>query len=430
MDFVNELTVREICHKIDALVDSIDGDPETLTRGLNVVQQAREGDVTFADDRRYAERALVKQATAVITTPALANECKGKCVVIIAPEPFMAFREACRTVSEPLSCRTLTGREQESYESLHICVADSARVSPHAVLGEGCSIGPNTVIGPQVYVGPQTRVGADCFVHPNVVLEASTRVGDRVTIGAGSVLGSRPNAYKRVGGSFTSYAVVGYVDVGDDVEIGALCTIDRCLTDATVIGSGCRIGNGVHIGHGVYLDEGVLIIAHSAIAGHSRVGKGAVIRAQSGVDHDLQIGQGAVINARSGVTKSVPDQENVMGTYAEPKRNYLIKQAALKFLPDLRRELAVIIRERRKPSQFSELFRKVLARELSVDLADIGEDKRLGIDLPADSLDLVELEMQLEVEFEVDIGLASSQGLATMTVGDVFELIQKLMREK
>ncbi len=424
MDFVEELTIREFYNEIEPLCSSINGDTETLIRGLNVVQQVREGDVTFADDRQYLERALGKQATAVITTPALAEDSKGKCVVILAPEPFMAFREACRSLSGPQSFRTLNARERAEYASFDICVAGSAIVDPRAVLAEGCQIGPDTIVGPGVYVGAKVQVGANCFLHPNVVLEGGVRLGQRVTVGAGSILGSRPNAYKRIGDSYVSYVAVGYVTVGDDVEIGALCTIDRCLTDATVVGSGCRIGNGVQIGHGVRLDAGVLLVAHSAIAGHTHVGEAAVIRGQSGVDHDLCIGRRAVIDARSGVTKSVPDDGNVMGNYAEPKRKYLTKQAALKFLPDLRRDLADIIRERRKQSESWELFREVVARELSLDKADVVEDRRLGTDLRADSLDLVEVQMQLEVEF--DLSSESLEGIAAMTVGDAFKLIKEL----
>ena len=66
-------------------------------------------------------------------------------------------------------------------------------------------------------------------------------------------------------------------------------------------------------------------------------------------------------------------------------------------------------------------FRKCAVSVLSVDAAKVTRDARFGEDLEADSLDLVELVMELEDEFEVDVAEKELEGIET--VGQAFDLI-------
>jgi len=68
-------------------------------------------------------------------------------------------------------------------------------------------------------------------------------------------------------------------------------------------------------------------------------------------------------------------------------------------------------------------IKKIIAEKLSVELDEIVPEASFVNDLGADSLDLVELIMSMEEEFDIEISDDESEKL--VTVKDVFEYINK-----
>lgn len=69
-----------------------------------------------------------------------------------------------------------------------------------------------------------------------------------------------------------------------------------------------------------------------------------------------------------------------------------------------------------------EQIRKILAEQFSLNEADINEDTSFTEDIGADSLDLVELVMALEQEFDVEIDDDEIENIKT--VGDAVRYIK------
>jgi acyl carrier protein len=65
--------------------------------------------------------------------------------------------------------------------------------------------------------------------------------------------------------------------------------------------------------------------------------------------------------------------------------------------------------------------KKIIAEKLSVDLEEVVPEASFVDDLGADSLDLVELIMSMEEEFDIDIPDEDAEKL--VTVKDVFDFI-------
>ncbi|HVX30115.1 MAG TPA: acyl carrier protein [Nitrolancea sp.] len=74
-------------------------------------------------------------------------------------------------------------------------------------------------------------------------------------------------------------------------------------------------------------------------------------------------------------------------------------------------------------SSVFERVQSVVSEQLGVDLDKVTMEAEFVQDLNADSLDLVELIMQLEEEFGVEI--SDEQAESIVTVGDAFEFIQE-----
>src|SRR5581483_306896 len=109
----------------------------------------------------------------------------------------------------------------------------------------------------------------DCDLFPGVVIYPGSTLGRRVVVHAGSVLGSDGFGFVRDDehGRYQKFPQVGELVIGDYVEIGANCTIDRGALDQTVIGRGTKLDNLVHIGHNDIVGSNVVIAAQTGVSG-------------------------------------------------------------------------------------------------------------------------------------------------------------------
>jgi acyl carrier protein len=76
---------------------------------------------------------------------------------------------------------------------------------------------------------------------------------------------------------------------------------------------------------------------------------------------------------------------------------------------------------------FQDKTKALISSKLKVAESEITEDKSLFNDLGADSLDFVELSMNLEREFNVKFSEEDTSQV--QTVGDVYALIEKYMKK-
>jgi UDP-3-O-[3-hydroxymyristoyl] glucosamine N-acyltransferase len=286
------------------------GNPDLQVTGLNEIHRVEEGDVTFCDHPKYYAKALASRATVVI----IDNEMevpKGK-ALLVCEHPFDVFTELCRQL--------------RNLQPANSPIAATARV------GEG------TVIMPGVYVGDGVTIGKGCFIHPNVTIYDGTVIGDRVIIHAGTVIGSDAFYYKRRAG-YEKLHSCGYVRIGDDVEIGAGCTIDSGVTSVTHIGSGTKMDNMVHIGHDTVIGRNCLFAAQVGIAGVVTIEDDVILWGQVGVQKDLTIGQGAVVLGQSGVGKSLKGGITYFGSPVREAREKMKELALIKQLPEIVQKL-------------------------------------------------------------------------------------------
>ena len=132
-----------------------------------------------------------------------------------------------------------------------------------ATIGDDCQIGENTTIYPGAHVLPGCSIGRNVTIGPGAVLYENTVVGDRTIIHGGAVVGAHGFGYTQVDGRHVLTAQLGYVRIGNDVEVGAGTTIDRGTYGATTIGDGTKIDNLVQIAHNCRIGRHNLICCTS-----------------------------------------------------------------------------------------------------------------------------------------------------------------------
>ena len=131
---------------------------------------------------------------------------------------------------------------------------------------------------------------------------------------------------------FLSVPQLGRVIIEDDVEIGSNSTVDRGSTGDTVIGAGTRIDNLVQIAHNVKLGRCCVIVAQVGIAGSTVVEDFVQLGGQSALAGHLRVGQAARIGAQAGVMSDVAAGDVLLGSPAQPRRQFFKQIAILKRL--------------------------------------------------------------------------------------------------
>ena len=74
---------------------------------------------------------------------------------------------------------------------------------------------------------------------------------------------------------------IGLVEIKDNVEIGANCTIDRGTSENTIVDSGTKIDNMVHIGHNCQIGKNCILTGMVGLAGSTILEDFVVMGAKS-----------------------------------------------------------------------------------------------------------------------------------------------------
>ncbi len=133
-------------------------------------------------------------------------------------------------------------------------------------------------------------------------------------------------------GRYQKFPQIGELVIGDYVEIGANCTIDRGALDKTVIGPGTKLDNLVHIGHNCSVGAHVVIAAETGVSGSVTIGDDVIVGGQVGLGDHATIEPGVILGSGSGVLshKKVRGKGVVFwGRPARPLGEYLKGLAVL-----------------------------------------------------------------------------------------------------
>ncbi|WP_446051388.1 UDP-3-O-(3-hydroxymyristoyl)glucosamine N-acyltransferase [Zobellia laminariae] len=279
--------------------------------GMNEIHVVQNGDIVFVDHPKYYDKALASKATIVLINKKV--DCPEGKALLISDDPFRDFNKL----------------------SVHFRPFERA-TSTVAISAE---IGEDTIIQPNAFIGNNVQIGKNCLIHANVCLYDNCVIGDNVIIHSGSVLGGDAFYYKNRPEGFDKLISCGRVVIEDNVEIGALCTIDKGVTGDTTIRKGTKLDNQVHVGHDTVIGEKCLIASQTGIAGCVIIEDEVTLWGQVGTNSGITIGKKAVIMGQTGVTKSVAGGKSYFGTPIEESREKLKQLAYVKKIPFILKKL-------------------------------------------------------------------------------------------
>ena len=299
MIFKKAQTLQSIGNLINA---EIVGDENFPVLGTNEIHRVKAGEIVFVNHPKYYDKALNSEATIILIDKKV--DCPEGKALLISDDPFRDFN----------LINTHFTKISNFKEELH-----------------GIEIGEGTFIHPTVVLGNDVSIGKNCHIFPNVVIGDRTQIGDNVTIQSGTVLGGDAFYYRKLDGNFDKLISVGNVIIENNVEIGCNCTIDRGVTDSTIIGEGSILDNQIQIGHDTIIGKKVLIASQVGIAGCCIVEDEVTVWGQVGMASGVRVEKGTVLLGKCGVNRDLK-KGTYFGFLAEEFREWLKKEAKIKRL--------------------------------------------------------------------------------------------------
>jgi UDP-3-O-[3-hydroxymyristoyl] glucosamine N-acyltransferase len=327
------------------------GDGNVTVTGCASIDTARSDEVTFLANRRYIRYLDETKAAGVLIDPE--TPCPDHVTRLVCPDPYFAFRNALiefhgfRRHPAPMDAPT-PEREDDPRISARAMVhptasvGDRTSVHPFSVVERGARVGRDCVLYPGTFIGPDAVVGDECLLYPGVVIYDRTVLGNRVNIHSGTVVGQDGFGYATHAGAHHKIPQAGWVEIGDDVEIGACCAIDRATVGTTAIGAGTKFSNLVAIGHGTKVGRGCLFVAQAGIAGSTNIGDYCTFAGQVGVVGHITIGNKVRIGAKAGVTNDIAAGQEVFGQPAMPRAQAARVYSTIPQLPQMRRQIKAL----------------------------------------------------------------------------------------
>lgn len=309
--------------------------------GIGPLQTAGPLEVSFLDNRRYGQTLQQTRAGAVILHPDMAVRVPIGTVAIVTARPYEAWARVA-ALFHPLPPVT-PGIHPTAMIDPTSEVHSEAQIGPFCVIEACATIGAGTVLGAFVSVGKGVSIGVDCRIAAHASLSHAI-VGNRVVVYVGARIGQEGFGFASTDSGFLSVPQLGRVLIDDDVEIGANTTVDRGSAGDTIVGKGTRIDNLVQLAHNVRIGRCCVIAAQAGIAGSTTLGDFVQVGGQAAIAGHLTIGQGAKIGAQAGVISDVEAGEFLVGSPAQPRREFFRQIATL------RRLMARPLRKKTSPS--------------------------------------------------------------------------------
>ena len=330
------LSLKEIA---DALNANLIGNPDEIITGINGIMEAGQGDITFLANPKYKEHLPLCQASAIMVGRDVTAEGVN---LLQVDNPRMDY---AKVINLMFPSKTESGLvSDKAFIAPTAQIAENCTIFPNVYIGENSSVGKNTVIYPGVTIGDDVTIGEDCFFNSNVAVNHGCQIGNRCIFNSGCIIGCEGWGFEREKEGDPHFKVpqVGIVIIEDDVEVGALCAIDRGSIKATVIGRGTKFDNLVHIAHNCQVGEDNLLGAQALLAGSVKTGRNVGLLGQAACMDHINIADHVKLFGRAGVAQNIDEPGIYAGFPARPILDWQKASAMFYKTDDQRKKLTAL----------------------------------------------------------------------------------------
>ncbi len=326
-------TVTEIAGLVQGQVV---GDGSRTVHDVAPLDHADSGHVVYIDAPHRIKGWVNSRATALLVQGHLVDQLpddgRPRIIVTHPQEAFVRLMLHFR----PPRARANVGISPHAFISPSARIGEGTNIHPGVCIGDNVEIAAGCDIHPFAVIGVDCTIGAGCVLHPHVVLYPDTVLGRGVILHAGAVIGADGFGYRFDGQQFRRLPHTGRAVIGDEVEIGALATVDRAMVGETVVGDGTKIDNLVMIAHNCRVGRHNVFASQVGLAGSVQTGDYTRFAGQVGVADHVKIGNRCSLGAKAGLHDDVPDGQSYHGYPAGPELEQIKVHLAARRLPEMR----------------------------------------------------------------------------------------------
>jgi len=325
------MKLQEIAERLGGTVE---GEGSLEITGINGMELAEQGEITFLADKKFKDQLKTCNASAVIVQQALETD-KAQ---VVHPAPALAFAKLLAEF-HPVP-RPQPGVDDKASIAKGVQLGENVSIGPFVAVGKDVVIGDNTVLHPGVVVHEGCRIGNDTMLYANVTVSRDSIIGNHVVLHAGAVIGTDGFGYTPdEKGRHVKINQIGRVVIEDHVEVGANTCIDRAAFGETIVREGTKIDNLVQIAHNCDIGPHSILVAQVGVAGTCKLGHHVVLAGQVGVADHVTIGAQVVVAAQAGVSKDLIEPGFYGGYPAVPAMGWKRYTTVLPKLPELSRKI-------------------------------------------------------------------------------------------
>ena len=172
----------------------------------------------------------------------------------------------------------------------------TAMVDSAAIFSDDVDIGAYSIVEADVVIGPGT------VLRDHAILRRYTTLGRNNVLDSYAVLGGIPQDL-----SFDP-RTVSYLRVGDNNVFREGVTISRATREgnATVVGNRTYWMTAAHAGHDAVVEDDAILVNGAALAGHTVLGRGAILSAHVAVHQFCWVGEMAMGQGNSATSMHIP----------------------------------------------------------------------------------------------------------------------------
>ena len=342
------LTLKQIAELVKGnLVLQTGISEDFVISGINTLEGAKNDEITFLGNDKYVHFLKDTKAAAVLIADKFDySQYKDKNFVVVS-DPQIAYGEFLTLMYKEKLSKIKPGISAKAFIDNTVELGQNPSIGHNVVIEGKTKIGDNAKIMANVFIGENVKIGKNCIIYPNVTIREDSVIGDDCIINSGAVIGGEGFGFIPMGEQMLKKPQLGYVEIGNNVEIGANTTVDRATLPGTTtkIGDNTKIDNLVMIAHNVQIGNNSIIVAQVGISGSTKIGNHTTLAGQVGIVGHVNIGNNVMIGAKSGISGNIKDGEVVVGYPYQPIREHLQTFAIIKKLPKIYAQIKKIVKK-------------------------------------------------------------------------------------
>jgi UDP-3-O-[3-hydroxymyristoyl] glucosamine N-acyltransferase len=293
-----------LAHLAQYLDAELVGDPNYVISGIATLQSAGAEHISFVSSPAFYKYLPASTAGALILQADVAETFAGHKLVVA--NPYVAYARLT-ALFDVTATAYPAGIHATAVVGENVQMGAGVHIGAYAVIGANVTLGDAVIVSAGTVIGDDTVIGARTRLAPNVTVYHGISIGADCLIHSGAVIGADGFGFAPYKKEWIKIHQLGGVVIGNRVEIGANCTIDRGALDNTILGDGVKLDNLVHIAHNVSIGNNTAMAALSGVAGSTVIGQNCTFAGQVGISGHLNIANDVHVSGKSLVNGSLTE---------------------------------------------------------------------------------------------------------------------------